>query len=256
MGRIEPGDTVAVIGLGPVGLMALAGAFVMGASEVFAVDLVPERRARAADMGAVPIEGDALEEIRRRTGGQGVDVAVEAVGVDETIALALRLVRRTGRVSVVGVSHAREFPFDMTVAQLKALEFTIGLCSVQRELEALLPLTASGRLHPESVVTAPVPALAGRRRLRPVRLPNRRRRQGRPRLFTLTEAIRSDGGRRRIARRLGRAMSTRGDRHRRDLRNGTVEIDAGDVEAAGVRVADLAAHPRVVGEPCACRPVR
>ena len=125
----------------------------MGASDVFAVDLVAERRARAAEAGAIPIEGDALEEIRRRTRGEGVDVAVEAVGADETIALALRLARRTGRVSVVGVSHAREFPFDLTVAQLKALEFTIGLCSVQRELEALLPLTRSGRLRPESVVT-------------------------------------------------------------------------------------------------------
>ena len=161
MGRIGPGDTVAVIGLGPVGLMALAGAFLLGASEVFAIDLVPERRARAAAMGATPIEGDAVEEIRRRTGGAGVDVAVEAVGADETIALALRIVRRTGRVSVVGVSHAREFPFDMTVAQLKALEFTIGLCSVQRELEALLPLTASGRLQPESVVTHRFPLSEG-----------------------------------------------------------------------------------------------
>ena len=46
-----------------------------------------------------------------------------------------------------------------------------------------------------------------------------------------------------------RAVSTRRDRHRRDLRNGTIEIDAGDVKAPGVRVADLAAHPRVIGEP-------
>src|SRR5690606_18943665 len=56
--RIQPGDTVAVVGLGPVGMLSLLSAQVMGAAKVLAVDLVPERRARAAALGAEPVEGD------------------------------------------------------------------------------------------------------------------------------------------------------------------------------------------------------
>ena len=95
------------------------------------------------------------------TGGRGADVVVEAVGADATIALALRLAGRGGRVSVVGVTHNRAFPVDLLVAQLKCLEFTIGLCSVQHELPALLALTATGRLDPGAVVTHHLPLDAG-----------------------------------------------------------------------------------------------
>ena len=153
LGRIEPGDVVAIVGLGPVGMMALAAAQIMGASTVLAVDLVPERRAAAAARGAVAVEGDPVEEVARLTGRRMADVVVEAVGADATVALAMRLAGRCGRVSVVGVSQARAFPFDLTIAQLKCLEFTIGLCSVQRELPHLVALTHAGRLRPESVVT-------------------------------------------------------------------------------------------------------
>jgi threonine dehydrogenase-like Zn-dependent dehydrogenase len=161
LGRIEPGDTVAVVGLGPVGLMAVAGAQIMGAARVLAVDLVPGRRAAAAACGAIPIEGEPVAEVARLTDQRMADVVIEAVGADATIALAMKLAGRCGRVSVVGVSQARAFPFDMTIAQLKCLEFTIGLCSVQHELPHLLALTAAGRLQPESVVTHHLPLDAG-----------------------------------------------------------------------------------------------
>ncbi len=157
LGRVQPGDTVAVVGLGPVGLMAGCAAQIMGASQVLAVDLVESRRRQASDMGMTAVEGDPAAAVSAATRGRGADVVIEAVGADETIRLATELAGRGGRVSVVGVSHARSFPFDMVIAQLKALEFTIGLCSVQHELPALLSLTTTGRLDPGSVVTHHLP---------------------------------------------------------------------------------------------------
>ena len=161
LGRIAHGDTVAVVGLGPVGLMAAASALIMGASRVLAVDLVESRRALAATLGAVPVEGDPRSEVLALTGGRGADVVIEAVGGDATIGLATDLAGRCGRVSVVGVSQSPTYSFNMLMAQLKCLEFTIGLCSVQAELPALIPLTTSGRLDPGAIVTHRFPLEAG-----------------------------------------------------------------------------------------------
>jgi threonine dehydrogenase-like Zn-dependent dehydrogenase len=153
LGRISPGDTVAVIGLGPVGLMAVSAALVMGAARVFAIDPVGSRRAQAVDLGATAVDGDPISAIQQATGGRGVNVVVEAVGADETIQLATDLAGRCGRVSVVGVNQRGDFPFNMFLAQVKCLEFTIGLCSVQREIPALLALAAAGRIDPGGIVT-------------------------------------------------------------------------------------------------------
>ena len=108
-------------------------------------------------MGMTAVDDDPAAMVSAATRGRGADVVIEAVGADETIRLATELAGRGGRVSVVGVSHARSFPFDMVLAQLKGLEFAIGLCSVQHELPALLSLTTTGRLDPGSVVTHHVP---------------------------------------------------------------------------------------------------
>lgn len=174
--RIQPGDSVVVVGLGPVGLMCIQAAYALGAARVFGVDPVPERRAKAAVMGAEPVvlpdpvtgieanadpvptasakhaEKAAKAALREATGG-GADVALEAVGADATIALAIGAVRTGGRVSVVGVSQNKAFPLHMQAAQVRELEFAIGLCSVQYELPTLFALAAGGRLRPADVVT-------------------------------------------------------------------------------------------------------
>jgi threonine dehydrogenase-like Zn-dependent dehydrogenase len=151
---IEPGDTVAVVGLGPVGLCAVSSAFALGASRVFGIDLIESRRRHAETLGAEPIEADdPVEEVRRLTKGVGVDRVVEAVGLDATIRLALRLARTEGSVSVVGVSQTRRFDFDMALAQVRSLSFHIGLCSVQAELPSLIPLVQSGRIDPSISVS-------------------------------------------------------------------------------------------------------
>ncbi len=152
--RIAPGDTVAVVGLGPVGLMSVASALAMGADRVFGVDLVADRRARAEALGAEPINSDnPRAAIRELTSGRNCNAVLEAVGADATIELACDLAGLAGRVSIVGVNQNRAFPFDMAKAQILELELQIGLCSVQRELPTLLKLVAAGRIVPETVVS-------------------------------------------------------------------------------------------------------
>ncbi|WP_194818444.1 alcohol dehydrogenase catalytic domain-containing protein [Nocardia sp. XZ_19_385] len=159
--RIAPGDHVVVIGLGPVGLMAVQSAFAMGAARVLGVDLVAERRARAAELGAEPVESDDPKTAIREMLDGGAEVAIEAVGADATIKLAMSAVRPRGRVSVIGVSQNTAYPVNMPLAQIKELEFHIGLCSIQYELPALLRLTAAGRLRPEVAVTHRMPMSDG-----------------------------------------------------------------------------------------------
>ncbi|MBZ9638648.1 zinc-binding dehydrogenase, partial [Streptomyces sp. PSKA30] len=109
-----------------------------------------------------PVEGeDARTAIRDMTGGRGPDAVVEAVGSDATIELALKAVRQAGRVSVIGVSHSKAFPFHMGLAQVKELEFAIGLCSIHYELPPLIALTRAGRIKPEVVVSHRFPLSEG-----------------------------------------------------------------------------------------------
>jgi 2-desacetyl-2-hydroxyethyl bacteriochlorophyllide A dehydrogenase len=159
---IVPGSSVAVVGLGPIGLMAVESAFAMGASIVYAIDLVPERRALAAQLGAVPIDPEAAPDlIREATKGRMVDCVVEAVGVDATISLSLRLAARRGTVSVIGVAQSRKFTFPISRAFGQGLTFRIGTCSVPEEWPALIPLIQSGRLKPERYISHVLPLSDG-----------------------------------------------------------------------------------------------
>ena len=151
---IKPGSSVAVIGLGPIGLMAVDSAFVMGAHVVYAIDPIPERRAMAEASGAITLHPDeALERIKQDTRGNKVDCVVEVVGSDATVDFALRLVRRRGTVSVIGVQQSRRFAFPLERAFAAGLTFRVGTCSVPEELPALFPLVQSGRLRPEKYVS-------------------------------------------------------------------------------------------------------
>ena len=160
--RIQPGETVVVVGLGPIGLMAVEGALVMGAGRVFAVDLVAERRAIAESLGATALHPDvAREAITEATHGRMADAAMEAVGAEATIRIAMGLVGRQGRVSVIGVNQTRKFEIDMAVAFIKGLTFTIGTCSVQQHWGELVPLIQGGRLNPERFITHVMPLSDG-----------------------------------------------------------------------------------------------
>lgn len=106
--KIEPGDIVAVVGAGPVGLLLIQLAKMWGASQVYAVDLLDTRLSLAKQLGADAtinvVKDDADEVVKSLTEGFGVDVAIEAVGSSKAISIAMRLARRGGRVLVFGVA--------------------------------------------------------------------------------------------------------------------------------------------------------
>jgi len=153
---IAPGSTVAVIGLGPVGICAVRSAMLYSPARILAVDPVAHRRAHAECIGAEPIdpaEGGAFGQILEATGGRGADAVIEAVGRDETINDAIMAVRPGGTVSVVGVSSNFAHPFPMVVAMVKGITFRICVADIPSTWDNLIPLVANGKLHPEDVFT-------------------------------------------------------------------------------------------------------
>lgn len=150
--RISEGDTVAVIGLGAVGLQCVMSALAMGASQVFAIDLLSDRRAAAAALGAHPIEDEnVVAAVRELTGGRGVDAALDASGGPVTTPMAINLAGRGGRVSIVGVSEQPTVPFPILACLSKNVEVYTGVCSVQAELPELLKALETSRLHADKV---------------------------------------------------------------------------------------------------------
>jgi threonine dehydrogenase-like Zn-dependent dehydrogenase len=155
-GDIRPGDSVAVIGAGPVGLMAVMCAQLFGPARVFAVDMVDSRLELAGDLGAVPLDSravNAVAEIQRRTEGLGADVALECVGQPGAIETAINCVRGGGTVSSVGVPSAITGDFPYFDAWNRDLTFRSGWANVHRYVRPLLELLASGRLHPERIIS-------------------------------------------------------------------------------------------------------
>jgi S-(hydroxymethyl)glutathione dehydrogenase / alcohol dehydrogenase len=151
--RVQPGDDVAVIGCGAVGLNAVMGAVVAGAARVVAVDPMAERRERALDLGATEaVDPTGLPAY------QGLDVVVDAVGRPATVRAAWDAVRRGGTVTVVGAGRPDE------VVELNAYEvfhddkrltgsFHGGI-SMRRDLPMLVDLWRTGRLPVERLVDA------------------------------------------------------------------------------------------------------
>ena len=156
MAAIEPGDTVAIFGMGPVGIMALAAVQLYGPSRILAVDMVPERLARAEAMGAEPIDatgGLGAVAVLEATQGAGVNAAIEAVGLRETVTDAISSVAARGRISMVGVNIEMDFPFPMASAFFKALSFRAAFAAIPSTWTNLVPLVSSGVLDLGDVVT-------------------------------------------------------------------------------------------------------
>src|SRR3954447_1623998 len=156
---IRAGDTAVVLGLGPVGLCAVQAALVAGAAQVVAIDTVEQRLEMARTFGAQPVhltEQDPRAEVKALTEGRGVDLAVEAVGDPRALELAIRLTRKCGTVSVVGV-YAERIEVHMGLAWIKALKIVTGHANVIAHLDPVLALLASGRLDPAPLVTHHMP---------------------------------------------------------------------------------------------------
>ena len=152
---LEPGATVAVLGLGPVGLCAVQVARAAGASLVVAVDSVEERLRTAEALGAVAVhltEDDPRGQVKQLTGGRGVDLSVDAVGHPEALDLACRLARKAGIVSVTGV-YAEPAEVHMGVVWIKGLSWRTGQANVIGHLDRVLAMLSAGVLDPSSLVT-------------------------------------------------------------------------------------------------------
>ncbi len=163
---ISPGETVAVIGCGPVGISAIMCAQLHGPATVLAIDRVPERLESAKQLGAVPINadaGDVRTAVLEATGGVGAHAVIEAVGSVATVQLAFDIARIGGVVSVVGVILDQDFPFPMGTAFMKDLTFRIGLVNVVEYIPPLLALVRSGRIDPIRLITHRMPLTEGRR---------------------------------------------------------------------------------------------
>ena len=153
--EMKAGDTVAVLGLGPVGLCAVQAALAGGAVAVFAVDTVAERLAMAERFGATPLhlsEDDPKKAVRSATEGLGVDVVVDAVGDPGPLALAVSLARDAGTVSGIG-AYAGTGEVPLGLAWLKGLQLRLGLANVIAHVDRVLALMEAGKLDPSPLVT-------------------------------------------------------------------------------------------------------
>lgn len=121
---------------------------------MFAIDLVAERRAQAAKLGAVALDASvAKDSIVEQTKGKMADRVVECVGADAAIHLALSLAKNTGTVSCIGVNQSMDFKFPMALAFMKGLTFRTGTCSVPQFWGELIPLVQAGKLSPETTIS-------------------------------------------------------------------------------------------------------
>jgi threonine dehydrogenase-like Zn-dependent dehydrogenase len=156
---IEIGDTVVIFAQGPIGLCATAGARLMGATCIIAVDGIPERLAMSRRMGAdITInfrDTDPVDEIMRLTEGRGVDVAIEALGTQQTFESCLRVLKPGGVLSSLGVYSGKlTLPADAFAAGLGDHRIVTTLCPGGKErMRRLLNVVASGRVDLGALVT-------------------------------------------------------------------------------------------------------
>ena len=157
--EMKGGETVLVIGAGMIGLLLLQAARAAGAAKVLVSDIDRTRLKLAAELGADEIllstGSDLLEEVLRRTSGQGVDVVLEAVGRNETIASSIDCVRKGGTVTLVGnITPQVTLPLQKVVSRQIRLQ---GSCASAGEYPDAMQKIADGRIRVASLITAVAP---------------------------------------------------------------------------------------------------
>jgi L-iditol 2-dehydrogenase len=155
LARIRVGDSVALVGAGPIGLMILQMARLSGAAPIFVSDKFPWRLRLAERWGAVPIccdEEDAVRRVARETGGRGVDVAIEAAWADDSIGQAVEVARLGGRVVLVGIPGDDRLSMKHSTARRKGLTIRLS-----RRMKHVYPrairLALDGRVDLATLVT-------------------------------------------------------------------------------------------------------
>ena len=152
---LQPGESVTIIGAGPIGLLILAVCRAYGAGAVHITDIDPGRLEIAETLGAtraVDVRGMETDEIRQATDPSGTDITFEAVGGPRTLETAMELVRPSGRVIAVGVNVTERIPFNMMLAQSR--EATVIPIYLGRDaFPEAIELLSSGRIDGERLVS-------------------------------------------------------------------------------------------------------
>jgi threonine dehydrogenase-like Zn-dependent dehydrogenase len=158
-GKIKVGDTVAVFAQGPIGLCATVGARLHGASIIVGVDPIAKRREVSMRFGAThtldPTVSDVVARLKNLTDGRGVDVAIEALGRQETFEAALRSIRPGGILSSLGVYSGKLVaPYEAVYAGLGDQQIVTTLCPGGKErMRRLMAMIANGRMDLAPLVT-------------------------------------------------------------------------------------------------------
>jgi propanol-preferring alcohol dehydrogenase len=159
-GRLDPGESVAVYGVGGLGMSAVQLALAFGALDVYAVDISAPKLEMAEGLGAIPInaaETDPVAKIKRLTGGQGVDVALELIGLPLTMGQAVESLTKFGRAVMVGVTQKSIQVTPYRDLVLREAEIIGSSDHLAQELPSLIELARRGTLDLSGVVTDTVP---------------------------------------------------------------------------------------------------
>jgi L-iditol 2-dehydrogenase len=161
--KLEGGETALVIGAGMIGLLTMQAAHVAGCSRVFIADIDPTRLKSAAELGAdetiLASGAELTHEVLRLTGGRGVDVVLEAVGRNETIATAIDSVRKGGTVTLIGnITPQVNLPLQKVVSRQIRLQ---GSCASCGEYPEAMELIATGKIRVSPLITAVAPLSDG-----------------------------------------------------------------------------------------------
>jgi alcohol dehydrogenase len=154
-GKVQPGQTVAIIGAGPVGMAALLTAQFYSPAEIIMVDLDDNRLEVAKKFGATQVvnssDGKAIEKIMELTDGKGVDVAMEAVGIRATFDICQEIVKPGGHIANLGV-HGKSVEFHIEKLWIRNITLTTGLVNTT-STPMLLKTVQSNKLKPEQLIT-------------------------------------------------------------------------------------------------------
>jgi L-iditol 2-dehydrogenase len=160
---IKPGDSVVVIGAGMIGLLAIQAFRIFGCNQVIAVDLEESKLELARQMGAdrtfLATDPELLEKLKAATGGQDLDIAVEAVGAQPSILVAIDAVRRGGTVTLIGnLAPKVEIPLQTVVTRQLRL---LGSCASAGEYRECIGLMEAGAINVDPLISAIAPLSEG-----------------------------------------------------------------------------------------------
>jgi threonine dehydrogenase-like Zn-dependent dehydrogenase len=155
--EIKPGDVVAIVGAGPVGLVAVQAAIAMGASQVAVIDMVEDRLKLAESFGAIPINAsdvDPQDAVFDLTSWRGADIVMEAVGAEAALRSALLLARNGGTITVPGAHLGDEMELPWGDIWLRSLRLVcLGVGNIQAHIDDTLALVAGRKVDPAKIIS-------------------------------------------------------------------------------------------------------